>query len=112
MQQNQILLGMIFKKKKEDLFKEGTEIALDNSQELYEEAKILYDNKHYARGFALAITSLEESAKALLFLGVSFDLFREDKTLGFVYNHENKLQQSARIISLLGKFFDGFSDLI
>ncbi|TLX66254.1 MAG: AbiV family abortive infection protein, partial [Thaumarchaeota archaeon] len=62
---------MIFKKKKEQLYKQASEIALDNSQKMYDEAMILYDREHYARGFALGIISLEESAKAFLFRLIS-----------------------------------------
>ena len=101
---------MIFKKKKEELYKKASKIALDNSQKMYDEAKILHNKEHYARGLALGITSLEESAKAFLFRLISLNLYDEHKTMKFVHDHEDKLQQSSQILSfstkLIGFIFD------
>jgi len=103
---------VIFKKKKEESYKEASQIALDNSQKMYDEAKILYEKEHYARGFALGITSLEESAKAFLFRLISLNLYGEHKTMKFVHDHENKLQQSSQILSFSAKLMGIIIDLV
>ena len=71
---------MIFKNKKGALYKQASKVALDNSQKIFEEAKILYDKEHYARGLALGITSLEESSKAFLFRFVSLVLLNQSNS--------------------------------
>ena len=103
---------MIFKKTKKELYKEASKIALDNSQKMYNEAKILYDKEHYARGLALGITSLEESAKAFLFRLISLNLYDEQKTMKFVHDHEDKLQQSSQILSFSVKLMELIIDLV
>lgn len=103
---------MVFKMKKEELYKEASKIALDNSQMLYDEAKLLQSKECYARGFALGITSLEESAKAFLFRLVSLNLTDKDKTMKFVHDHENKLQQSSQILSFSVKLMELIIELI
>lgn len=103
---------MPFKNKKEELYKQASKIALDNSQKMFEEAKILYDKEHYARGLGLGITSLEESAKAFLFRLISLDLCDENKTMKFVHDHEDKLQQSSQILLFTVKFIEFIIDLI
>jgi AbiV family abortive infection protein len=95
---------MIFKKTEKELYKEASKIALENAQMLYDEAKLLKENNYYARGFALGITSLEESVKALLFRAVSVDIFDVEKTRRFVRDHESKLEQSGQILTSLGEF--------
>jgi len=92
---------MIFKKnKKRELFFKASKLALDNSRSIFDEAQLLIDMHHYARGFALSIMSLEESAKSFLLRLISLDFVYEDKTMKFVRNHEKKLQQSSQILSL------------
>ena len=99
---------MIFNNKKEKLYKNASKIALGNSQNIYNEAKLLIDEEYYARGFALCVISLEESAKSFLYRLISLDLVYEDKTLQFVRRgydaHKNKLQQSSLILSFSTKF--------
>lgn len=103
---------MIFKKKKKrDLYFKASKLALDNSRLIHDEAQFLIDENHYARGFALSIISLEESAKSFLLRLISLDLVYEDKTMKFVRNHENKLQQSSQILSLSPKLIQAFVGL-
>ena len=97
---------MIFKKKKEDLYLKASKLALDNSKKIYDEAKLLIDEDHYARGFALCVISLEESAKSFLLRLISLNLYHEIKTMKFVHDHENKLQQSSQILSFSTKFLE------
>jgi len=44
----------------------GIEVALQNAQELFEEAQLLFVHKHYARASSLAILSIEETGKVFL----------------------------------------------
>lgn len=103
---------MIFKKKKKrDLYFEASKLALINSRSICDEARFLINEEHYARGFALSIMSLEESAKSFLLRLISLDLVYEDKTMKFVRIHENKLQQSSQILSLSPKLIQVFVGL-
>lgn len=87
--------------KKEKLYEKASKLALTNATMMHEEANLLYDNKHYARCFALGITSLEESAKAFLLRLISLDLVDESLTMDFIRNHKKKLEQSGRILSFM-----------
>lgn len=48
-----------------DLLREYSRAALQNAGELLEEAALLYENGHAARGYFLAVASIEETGKAL-----------------------------------------------
>lgn len=102
---------MIFKKKKRDLYFKASKLALDNSKLIHDEAEFLIGKNRHARGFALSIISLEESAKSFLLRLISLDLVHEDKTMKFVRIHENKLQQSSQILSLSPKLIQVFVGL-
>jgi len=87
--------------KKEKLYQKASKLALTNAMMMYEEANLLYNNKHYARCFVLGITSLEESAKAFLLRLISLDLVDESLTMDFIHDHKKKLEQSGRIMSFM-----------
>ncbi|WP_165775225.1 AbiV family abortive infection protein [Nitrosotalea sinensis] len=93
------------------MYFKASKLALDNSRLICDEAQFLIDKNHYARGFALSIISLEESAKSFLLRLISLDLVYEDKTMKFVRNHESKLQQSSQILSLSPKLIQAFVGL-
>ena len=103
---------MIFKKKKEELYHKASKLALDNSELLYDEANILIDKDHYARGFVLCVISLEESTKSFLFRLISLNLVNEYKTMNFVHIHDNKLQQSSHILSFSTKLAEMLIELV
>lgn len=44
----------------------GIDLAITNATELFKDAKLLYDNKSYARAEALAILSIEEIGKTII----------------------------------------------
>lgn len=99
MQQNLLLADMIFKKKEEDLYLKASKLAFENAKIIYDEAKLLNNEGHSARGFTLSIISLEESAKAFLLRLISLNLVDERKTMNFVRKHDTKLLQSSQILS-------------
>lgn len=86
-------------KAKYNLYLEAAKTALNNASLLYDEASLLIDVNHFARGFALCVLSLEESSKAFLFRYISLNLHNETKTLKLIRDHEKKLYQSALILS-------------
>ena len=81
------------------LYEKGAHAAYKNCLALLREAVLLYKNKKYARGYALAVLSCEEFAKAFLYKCIACGFvvdkdFRRD--LGF---HELKLAHLAYILS-------------
>ncbi|CUR51795.1 protein of unknown function [Nitrosotalea devaniterrae] len=87
------------KTKKYNLYLKAAKTSLNNANLLHDEASLLIDVDHFARGFALCVLSLEESSKAFLFRYISLNPHDEDKTLRLIRDHEKKLYQSEAILS-------------
>lgn len=86
--------------KKNNLYFKASKIANKNALNLCQESKLMIDNDYLARGFALGVLSIEESAKSFLYRCVSVDMLTEKKLKQIVVDHEKKLYQSGLILTL------------
>ena len=78
-----------------ELFRQLAIKSFDNAQELYEEAKILYDNKHYSRCVFLSQIGAEELGKHCIcssdYVNSLLSKFDEKKFNSRFRNHRKKL---------------------
>ena len=65
--------------------------AHKNAVNLLKEAKLLFDNDHYARAYALAYTALEEIAKSQLAADVFTEFSKEEEFLKKYTDHKSKI---------------------
>lgn len=81
------------------LYEKGAHAAYKNCLTLLREAVLLYKNKKYARGYALAVLSCEEFAKAFLYKCIACGLV-VDSYMRDLDKHELKLAHLAHILSM------------
>jgi len=90
----------------------ASKTAFDNAVKLLEESKILQSANHNARSYALSILSMEEISKTLLYRCVSVGLFEEQKIRKFIFDHQNKIQHSRRVMIIWSMIADHSKEII
>lgn len=91
---------------------EAYELSLDNANQLYQDASILFDNSSFSHAYALFQLSREESGKCLLIqhamlysaLGIKVD-YRWLTRMGFV-DHVSKTRNSLGLENLIISFVE------
>jgi AbiV family abortive infection protein len=68
-------------------------LAHNNARDLLKEARLLFNHKHFARAYALAITSLEEISKSQFAADVYTGLEKPEDFEMFYKNHGKKLDR-------------------
>lgn len=92
--------------------KNGFDLALENAQDLFDEAKGLAIFEHYSRAYTLYQLSIEEVGKCIILLraliegslGVNID-YHYLKSLGY-FDHQSKTRTSLGAESVMLKFFE------
>ena len=89
----------------------GQRMSIDNARELYNGAKLLYDNKKYSLAISLIVMAHEEIGKVFLIGGLNDDNENKRKIIWQeFYNHEGKLEQIiSNIISLAAMYENNIS---
>ncbi len=72
-------------------FLEIYKVAHNNAADLLREAELLYENKHFARAYALAFTALEEISKSQFAADVFTGLHTEEEFKEFYRDHKRKI---------------------
>jgi len=88
--------------------KNGILKNLRNSQELIDEAEILFKNEKFARAYFLSHIAIEESSKcAMLLKVVAFNIWNEEIDIKNVRkrysNHKEKIKNFVLLNSIIGK---------
>ncbi len=55
-------------KRQDEFYERVARLAFENACDLNTEARLLFDNGHYARAIALSVTSMEELVKAATYI--------------------------------------------
>lgn len=76
-------------------FLELYRVAHNNAVDLLSEAELLFQNKKYARAYALAFTALEEISKSQLAADVFTGLIEENEFWNHFRNHRKKIDRMA-----------------
>lgn len=74
--------------------------CMNNAHGLINEAKLLLDNKHYARAFFLALTSFEEIGKGQMVADYFNDCITEEEFGNSFRDHSIKMSYNNRYISI------------
>ena len=90
---------------------EAAHAAYQNSLELLEEARLLYNNSRYARAFSLAVLASEEFSKSFLYKCRAEEFLSATSLSRMITDHEVKVNKALHILSF-AVFFSKYESRI
>lgn len=99
------------KPERQKLYKKAAKVTIQNAEDLFEEALLLFENKFYARSFSLGILTCEELAKAFIYHCVYLEILKEDEISKLIKVHEEKILKSGHLMAVAYLFSEHIEEI-